>query len=142
MDCLWAGLPCVTNEGDDVGDKLRQAGLARLVPYQDVLAVADSITEILSKQDLRKDGKSNVAGLREELSWSGVVQPLLQYLQNPTFALDAEQARANLNYNLPLRKEWEDLRAENAALHHQLEMIQQRRILRFADKINKILKRG
>lgn len=142
MDCLWAVLPCVTNKGDDVGEKLRQVELARLVYYQDVSAVATAILGILSDSELRRGAKERVNNSREKMSWSGVVQPLLQYLQNPTFAPDAEQARAALNYNLPLRKEWEDLRAENATLNHQLEMIQQRRILRFADSINRILNRG
>jgi glycosyltransferase involved in cell wall biosynthesis len=149
MDCLWTVLPCVTNEGDDVGDKLSQVGLARLVPYQDYSAVAAAILEILGDSNLRKDAEKRVDLLREKMSWSGVVQPILQYLQNPNLAPDAEQARASLNYNLPLRKEWEDLRAENAALNaenaalnHQLEMIQQRRALRFADSVNKILNRG
>lgn len=142
MDCLWAVLPCVTNEGDDVGDKLSQVGLARLVPYQDVPAVATAILEILNNYDLRRNAEDQVDLLRAKLGWNGVVQPLLQYLQDPIYAPDAQLARASLNYNLPLRKEWENLREENASLNHQLEMIQQRRVVRFANSVNKILNRG
>jgi glycosyltransferase involved in cell wall biosynthesis len=142
MDCMWAVLPCVTNEGDDIGDKLSQVGLARLVPYQDTSATASAILEILSNAELRNNAKQWIDPLRSKLNWSGVVQPLLQYLQNPIFAPDATRARETLNYNLPLRKEWEDIRAENVSLNHQLEMFQQRKIVRFANTINKILNRG
>jgi hypothetical protein len=72
-------------------------------------------------------------------SWSGVVQPLLEYLKDPVFAPDAEQARSILRNQIPLRKEWEDLRAENEALNHQIDMIRQRRIVRFTDRVNKLL---
>ena len=141
MDCLWAALPCITNEGDDIGEKLREVGLARLVQPGDVNGVKEGILEFLGDDGIREKSNELVKENWSTFSWSGVVQPLLEYLKDPVFAPDAKQARSILRNQIPLRKEWEDLRAENEALNHQIDMIRQRRIVRFTDRVNKLLGR-
>jgi glycosyltransferase involved in cell wall biosynthesis len=141
MDCLWAALPCITNEGDDIGEKLRELGLARLVQPGDVDGVRKGILEFLGNDGIREKSNELVKENWSTFSWSGVVQPLLEYLEDPVFAPDAQHARSVLRNQIPLRKEWEDLRAENIALNHQIDMVRQRRIIRFTDRVNKFLGR-
>lgn len=141
MDCLWAALPCITNEGDAIGEKLAEVGLARLVRPGDVDGISQGILDFLGDEGVRKRGYRLVKDNWNIYSWSGVIQPLLEYLKNPVHAPDAAQARSILRNQIPLRKEWEDLRAENEALHHQIDMVRRRRIVRITDKVNKLLGR-
>ncbi|NEC93107.1 glycosyltransferase, partial [Streptomyces sp. SID12501] len=48
LDYLWAGMPFVSTEGDGFADLVRERGLGRAVPPEDVDALADALAELLT----------------------------------------------------------------------------------------------
>jgi hypothetical protein len=46
------------------------------------------------------------------MRWTAVVRPILEFLQRPRLAPDAPEARKNLQYVVPLRRDWQRMRDE------------------------------
>lgn len=141
LDCLWASLPCILAEGDDSAQLLSQAGLARLVLPRDTQGVADAILQMVGDENLRARASEQARPYAEQLRWSSLVQPIIDFVSHPQLAPDAEEARGELEKLLPLRREWESLRAENAQLRAEnnslkvlLEEFRRRRAVRYADE--------
>jgi len=78
LDCIWAGLPIVTTEGDSLADAVLGHGLGRAVPYGDVAAYAEALDAVLA--DGRASFADRFASLRRELAWPRVVEPLAAML--------------------------------------------------------------
>jgi glycosyltransferase involved in cell wall biosynthesis len=77
LDFLWTRLPCVISSGDPFGTRLRDAGLASLVPPRDAGAVADAIEARLATPPAGAAAEA----LAEELRWERAVTPLLELLE-------------------------------------------------------------
>jgi glycosyltransferase involved in cell wall biosynthesis len=90
MDCMWAGLPVVTNGGDELSELMVKAGVGERVPYGDPAAVAEAIAA-------RAAGKKSVSpekvweDLRRDFRWQYVTAPLMAFCQNPHLAEDKGQ---------------------------------------------------
>lgn len=141
MDYLWAGLPCVISEGDEIAEVLRRIGLAKIVSPGDITSVAEAILSILDGQRSESKGYQHIADLARDLTWSAVVKPLLEFLRSPELAADAAIARSVLRNQIPLRREWEELRQQNVSLRHQIDMFNQRRSTRLINFVNKVIGR-
>lgn len=141
MDYLWAGLPCVISEGDEIAEVLRRIGLAKIVSPGDITSVAEAILSILDDQRSESKGYRHITDLTRDLTWSAVVKPLLEFLRSPELAADAAIARSVLRNQIPLRREWEELRQQNASLRHQIDMFNQRRSTRLINFVNKVIGR-
>lgn len=141
MDYLWTGLPCVISAGDEIAEILHRSGLAKIVSPGDVVGVTQALLSILEISQNENRTQLHHSPLIHQLSWTAVVKPILEFLESPALAADAVPARAVLRNQIPLRKAWEELRGENIALRHQLEMFQQRRSTRLINFINRLIGR-
>jgi GT2 family glycosyltransferase/glycosyltransferase involved in cell wall biosynthesis len=88
LDYVWASLPIVCTRGDFFAGLVDQRGLGRVVPPGDAQALADAIAVMLDDVTLREQTKANLAGLREELTWTRVVEPLRRFCADPRLAAD------------------------------------------------------
>jgi glycosyltransferase involved in cell wall biosynthesis len=83
VDYLWAGLPVVATEGDALAELVEARGLGRAVPYGDAGAWADAIEELLDDEAARATAREHLEQVRDELSWTRVVEPLARLLDLP-----------------------------------------------------------
>jgi len=116
LDYLWASLPCVLSAGDELADLLGACGLATVVPPEDPEAVGDAILRWLHEAPPRQQLAERTRSLRDSLRWSVVVRPIVEFLQRPRRAPDADLARQRIPQLVQLRHEIDILRAENAQL--------------------------
>ncbi len=117
LDCIWAGIPFVTSEGDIIGDALAGQGLATVTPCGDIAAVSSAIERMLETPDRKSAFAPAFAALAETLSWDNVIAPLVAFLRTPKRAADREppddtHARASRSVQDRLenrRSTWEGL---------------------------------
>ncbi len=93
LDYLWAGLPMVVTEGDGFAELIEAEGLGLVVPANDGDALADALTRVLADSPEVAGWRANVARVRERFTWSVVLQPLLEAVENPRRAADATAGR-------------------------------------------------
>ncbi len=87
LDYLWCGLPMVLSRGDDLALRVEREGLGVTVPAGDVDAVAAAIVQLIDDPD-RQNREPRFAALREELSWTRVIEPVARFCAAPRFAPD------------------------------------------------------
>jgi glycosyltransferase involved in cell wall biosynthesis len=80
MDYVWASLPSVLTEGDEVADQLAGAGAASLVPPRDITAIAAAIDGLLSDRDRLDAARSACQAVAAEFQWPELLAPLLDCL--------------------------------------------------------------
>jgi len=141
MDYLWAELPCVISEGDEIAEILKRIGLATIVSPGDVSGVAEALLSILGDKRSERAPRQHFSEVKQHLTWPAVVKPLLEFLEGPELADDAVVARSVLRHQIPLRREWEELRQQNMSLRHQIDMFNQRRSTRLINFINRVIGR-
>ena len=90
MSYVWAGLPMVLSEGDELATRMEQAGVARLVRAGDVDSLVDALLAALAQDKTSLDPKFNE--LRAALQWPAVVQPLRQFCDRPSRAADFQSS--------------------------------------------------
>ena len=83
IDFLWAGTPVVCTRGDVVAEMVEQRGLGLTVPERDEDALADALARLLDDPDLRARCRTNLAAVREEMSWEQTLAPLVEFCRNP-----------------------------------------------------------
>jgi hypothetical protein len=88
LDYLWAGLPMVLTEGDGFADLVRDEGLGIVVPANDVDALADALTTVLTDSTAAEGFRANVARVRERYTWPVVLEPLVRFIAEPQHAAD------------------------------------------------------
>lgn len=108
------------------------------MPPGDAAAVADAILLILNDEPSRERPPRSTPVV-EKLRWMSVVQPALNFLANPRLAPDAQEARGQLRYLLPLHAEWEQLHLEREHFLKEIEQFRNRRAVRWADRLASLL---
>ena len=88
LDYLWAGLPIVATEGDTFGTLIREHGLGRAVPAQDVDALVTALEEMLFDEDAASLARASVASFAGRYTWSTVLAPLVEFCRHPRRAAD------------------------------------------------------
>lgn len=88
FDYIWAGLPMVVSSGDVMGRRAEVAGVARTVPPGDVDGLARTILTALDDADVRERRADRFSALADELAWSRVARPLIDFCNAPTRAAD------------------------------------------------------
>ncbi|MCS7087712.1 MAG: hypothetical protein NZL91_03315 [Thermoflexales bacterium] len=71
MSYLWANLPMVLTEGDELAEQLSGLGLARLVPQSNAEAVASAILELAQA---KKRTRIDASALKKQFSWKAVTR--------------------------------------------------------------------
>ena len=93
LDYLWAGLPMVVSDGDSFADLVRDEGLGIVVPAGDEPALEAALERLLTDGEFVTEARSNVARVREQFYWEGVLAPLVEFVQSPRHAADYPQNR-------------------------------------------------
>ncbi len=84
LEMIWAGLPCVINEGDATAQLITTYDVGLVVPVQDDAAVAAAIAALL---DAPRPA-ANFERARADLTWERAAAPLLAFCRAPTRAPD------------------------------------------------------
>jgi glycosyltransferase involved in cell wall biosynthesis len=79
VDLIWAETPIICNQGDTVADLVEERKLGITVPSQDVNGLADAIVRMMDSEQLRSEMQANERSVKEELSWSRCLAPLIRY---------------------------------------------------------------
>jgi glycosyltransferase involved in cell wall biosynthesis len=168
LDHLWASLPTIVTRGGVLSDLIVQHSLGWTVDYESTEGVAAAILE--SAQTTRGDFQDRFATVAPHLGWSTVMQPLLEFCREPRCAPDRQQRRTNLQSltTLKLTSQLNALRREIKAkdsllrdreariarqeadllswqqetehLRHAIKQIEQGRVMRLLNGINRLLK--
>lgn len=107
VDFLWAGLPVIVSDGDEVGAMVSDKGCGMSVPVGDDVALAAAIIKLLTDDKLRAGMAASAARLaRTELSWKLLTRELSEYCRDPRLAPDRATPGAIdlINGALPLPK--------------------------------------
>ena len=88
LDYIWAGLPIVTTRGDSMSELVEQHNLGRVVDYEDVEQVADTLIELLSTPNLRGVYHPGFEEVKGQFTWERAVAPLARFCANPRLAPD------------------------------------------------------
>jgi glycosyltransferase involved in cell wall biosynthesis len=94
LDYLWAGLPTVCSQGDALAGLVERHQLGLTVPPGDARLLADALGRLLGDASLAASCRSRIAEVRDELRWSKVLQPLLQFCADPRRAADRDPPTA------------------------------------------------
>jgi glycosyltransferase involved in cell wall biosynthesis len=81
LDCLWAGLPIVCTEGDELADLVQREQLGAAVPVADHAAVARALDTVLERG--KPSYASALARAREAFAWERSAQPLVRWVTDP-----------------------------------------------------------
>jgi GT2 family glycosyltransferase/glycosyltransferase involved in cell wall biosynthesis len=88
LDYLWATLPIVATDGDTFGTLIREHGLGRVVPAEDVDALVGALDEMLYDAPAAEAARSQIVEFRREYTWSRTLQPLVDFCRKPRRAAD------------------------------------------------------
>jgi GT2 family glycosyltransferase/glycosyltransferase involved in cell wall biosynthesis len=88
LDYLWVGLPIVTTGGDSFGDLIDARPLGLTVEAEDVDALEQALFTLLDDQELRARCTANSVAVADDLRWSKVLEPLVQFCREPHRAAD------------------------------------------------------
>jgi glycosyltransferase involved in cell wall biosynthesis len=80
MDCIWASLPTVLAEGDEVADRLAAAGAAVLVPSRDATATAAALEALLADPRRLEAARAACSTVAAEFQWPALMSPLADRL--------------------------------------------------------------
>lgn len=88
LDYLWAGLPVIATEGDELAELVRAAGIGRVVGYGDVAGWASAIAELVTDQAGRLECAKRAREVSEQFRWTRVAEPLIRFCREPRRAAD------------------------------------------------------
>ena len=83
LDCIWAGLPTVSTEGDDVGELIARAGGGRVVAVGDVDAWVHALADLIDDEQARLEARRAMEALRPVFAWPRVTERLAELLDQP-----------------------------------------------------------
>jgi glycosyltransferase involved in cell wall biosynthesis len=107
LDYLWVGLPIVTTGGDSFADLIASRPLGLTVPAEDVHALEHALFTLLDDAELRARCTANSVAVADELRWSKVLDPLVQFCREPRRAPDLLES-VPLPGSGPARPSWRD----------------------------------
>jgi glycosyltransferase involved in cell wall biosynthesis len=87
LDYFWAGLPVISTAGDGLAGEIEAADLGRIVPAENVSALAGAI-EQLADRDTRRAMSERVRAHAQRYSWDRAAAPLIRYCADPRPAPD------------------------------------------------------
>jgi GT2 family glycosyltransferase/glycosyltransferase involved in cell wall biosynthesis len=96
LDYLWAGLPVVATGGDSFAELIEARGLGLTVLAGDVDRLEAALFQVLTDDEFSASCRANARVLSEDLRWSKVLEPLVEFARTPQRAadlLDPEMAK-------------------------------------------------
>jgi GT2 family glycosyltransferase/glycosyltransferase involved in cell wall biosynthesis len=101
LDYLWAGLPIVCTDGDAFGELVRTEGLGAAVPPEDVQALAQALTELLSDPEAAAAAGRRSAAVARQFTWAKALRPLVEFTRSPRRAADLASERGEARLRRP-----------------------------------------
>ena len=141
-DCIWAGVPVITSGGDPLSDVVQQNDLGQVVPPGDETALVEAIENVLFNPENRSNIRKNATQLHPKLYWSETVYPIVQFMKNAQFAVDALAATRCAADERYLRQQIDRLIGERDHLRSHLRAIEQGRVMTFLRTIDQLLGRN
>jgi GT2 family glycosyltransferase/glycosyltransferase involved in cell wall biosynthesis len=92
LDYLWAGLPVVATGGDALAELITSEGLGLTVAPGDIDGLEAALFRILDDEEFARSCRQNMARVAPRLTWSQVLQPLIEFCRRPRRAPDLLQA--------------------------------------------------
>ena len=108
LDYLWAGLPIVCTAGDSFAELVERARLGRVVPPEDVDALADALEHVLLSSEAATEYVANVARVAEQFRWPRALAPLVEFCRDPHRSADAARVRDRVKAASLARRAWWD----------------------------------
>ena len=117
LDYLWTGLYMVVTRGDSLSELFAARGLAAAIAPGDVAGVAEALAAGLAESaPARAERLARAAVLADEMRWSRLARPLLDYCRAPAVAADRMQRAAASAWRPGLAaKAWQSLRRQGPA---------------------------
>jgi glycosyltransferase involved in cell wall biosynthesis len=81
LDGLWAGVPIVCTNGDDLAERVQREQLGAVAPPGDPLAVSAGLERVLA--DGREPYAANLRAAAQAQTWSRVAAPLARWIAQP-----------------------------------------------------------
>jgi glycosyltransferase involved in cell wall biosynthesis len=88
MDCVWASLPLVLARGDQMADRLADAGAAILVSPGDTAAAAAAIETLIGVPGRLEVAQEGCAKVAAEFHWPSLLEPLVGAVEDAAAARD------------------------------------------------------
>ncbi len=106
LDYLWAGLPVVCTEGDELSATVEAAGAGKAVPADDTDALASALMALAGDTDALDRAARASALLARQYRWTDIVEPLRAFTLDPETAADRRQpvARTAVGFHRPPRQ--------------------------------------
>jgi len=101
LDYLWSGLPIVCTEGDAFGELVRTERLGAAVPPEDVEALAQALTELLSDPEAAAAAGKRSAAVARQFTWTKALRPLVEFVRSPRRAADLASQRGEARLRRP-----------------------------------------
>lgn len=79
LDYLWAGLPIVSTDGDTFAELIREHGLGRVVPPNDVEALAEALERLLYDAEEASGTRERVRAFAGSMHWPVILEPLVRF---------------------------------------------------------------
>lgn len=88
LDYLWAKLPMVVTEGDHFAELVEDRGLGRVVPAEDVSALAAALEDMLFTPGEIEKAEQAISEVRPGYEWGAVFSPLVEFVAEASYAQD------------------------------------------------------
>lgn len=108
LDYLWAGLPIVCTAGDSFAELVERERLGKVVPAEDVDALADALEHVLLSSEAATDYVANVARVAEQFRWPRALAPLVEFCRDPHRSADAARVRDRVKAASLAQRAWWD----------------------------------
>jgi GT2 family glycosyltransferase/glycosyltransferase involved in cell wall biosynthesis len=86
LDYIWARLPILITEGDITSEWVREYQLGKVVPPFNARGVTEGLLQLLEKP--KTHWSANFEPLHSQLAWASVIQPLVRYCLEGSYAPD------------------------------------------------------
>lgn len=83
LDCVWAGLPIISTEGDVMAEMVAQHGFGIVVPAGNAEALACALERICLDAEFAATCRAQIAENRPRFSWNSAVEPLARFCAQP-----------------------------------------------------------
>lgn len=90
LDYLWAGLPIVSTAGDTFAPIIQERNLGKVVDPESTDDLTSAILEVLFGEEHEAIAR-NVTTFGQEMTWSKVLQPLVNFCKQPRHSADYAQ---------------------------------------------------
>lgn len=83
LDYMWAGLPVLATQGDQLADDIQQHRAGISLPFEDVSAWVVAIRQLIEDRQTAKTFAENSKQLARKYTWNQVVSPLRSFCAEP-----------------------------------------------------------